>query len=99
MKVVSPNDTTHTITFIPRYYPTTGMELKLINEVTKVETIVVNSPSVSNGIVSMEFDFTFAERDKYNMIVSELDIVYRGDIFATSQAPQNFDITENYITY
>lgn len=99
MKVVSPDDTSHSITFIPRYYPTTGMVLTLINEVTKVESIVLNNNSVLDGIVTINFDFTFKERDQYNMIVSELEIVYRGDIFATSQATQDFDTTKNYISY
>lgn len=100
MKVVLPSDTSHSITFIPRYYPTGAISLTLINEVTKVETVVPNANSTLDGITTIDFDFTFKERDKYNMKVTEgTNIVYRGDIFATEQTPQDFDITKGYITY
>jgi len=100
MKVVSPNDTSHTLTFIPRYYPTTAISFTLINEVTKVEETITTTNSVTDGILSVSFDYTFAERDKYNIKISEgNEIVYRGDLFCTEQEPQDFDITLNYITY
>lgn len=98
MKVVDPENTTHTIYVIPRYYDfdTTVLTLSSLGYSTNVN----HSTNTVNGLTEISFDFTFTERDKYEIKLSEgSEIVYRGQLFATEQETQDFDITVNYITY
>jgi len=99
-QVVDPNNTTHTIEVIPRYYDFTGAALTLTNLAKDFDQVVTHTESTTNGVLSIEFDFTFTERDKYTVKLEEgTDVVYRGQLFATDQESQDFDITVNYLTY
>lgn len=99
MKVVNPNNTTHVIRLIPRAY-IEPIVLELYNETTQIETIVPNSIVVTDGIISITFDFTFSEGDKYQIKLSNgTEILYRGKLFATTQQPQQYKITEGLYYY
>jgi len=98
MKVVNPNNTTHTIQIIPRYYDFGTTVLTLTSLGTS--TNVTHTATTTNGITEIEFDFDFTERDKYEIKLTEgTEIVYRGQLFATEQETQDFNITVNYISY
>lgn len=100
MKIVKFTDTTHNIDLVPRFYPSDVIVLELFNEATRVFTIVNNTYIVTNGILTITFDFTFKDRDRYQMKISENDvIVFRGKIVATDQDPQKFKLTEGKYTY
>ena len=100
MKVVNPNNTTHTIELIPRYYSTDTLTFLLTNETTKAQTEVSQTNTNVNGLISFTFDFTFSERDKYTVKITDVSgVVYRGNIFATDQESQDFNILENYYIY
>ena len=46
------------------------------------------------------FDYTFKENDRYQMKISENDVItFRGKIVATDQTPQQFKLTTGKYTY
>lgn len=99
MKIVNPNDTNHTIKLIPRIY-TEPFSFELYNEFTKVFSLVNHTSSIVNGIVSVNFDFTFTENEKYQIKIFNVDeIIYRGKLMATSQNPQSYQITKDLYNY
>jgi hypothetical protein len=99
MKVVNPNDATHVIKLIPRFYIEVAT-LKLYNEVTRIETDIANVISTIDGITSVTFDFTFAENDKFQIKIEDAGIIiYRGKLMATSQNPQKYKLSNNLYYY
>jgi glycine betaine/choline ABC-type transport system substrate-binding protein len=100
MKVVNPNDTTHTIKLIPRFYGITSIDLSLYNEATQETTSVTDVYSVTSGVASVVFDFTFLEDDKYQFkLVDGATVVYRGKLIATSQEPQQYKLDNGLYSY
>ena len=100
MKVVDPNNTTHTIKLIPRFYGVTSIDLSLYNESEKVTTTVTDVYSVTSGVASIVFDFTFLEDDKYQFkLVDGTEVVYRGKLIATSQEPQEYKLDNRLYSY
>ena len=67
MKVVNPNDTSHTINLISRVYPTTSISLLLYNESTQVQTDVSNTYIVQDGYVYIDFSFVFTENERFRI--------------------------------
>ncbi|HKK11862.1 MAG TPA: hypothetical protein VJ945_03465 [Flavobacteriaceae bacterium] len=100
MKVVLPADTTHNITLIPRFDTVNALTLSLYNEATKVSTTVSNSYLETDGNLVITFDFTFVEKDKYQIkILDGTDVLYRGKLIATTQEPQDYKLTDGRYTY
>ena len=100
MKVVDPNDTTHTIKLIPRFYGISSIDLSLYNEADQVTTTVTDAYSVTNGIATLIFDFTFLEDDKYQFkLVDGSTVIYRGKLIATSQEPQEYKLDNGLYSY
>jgi hypothetical protein len=100
MKVVDPNDTTHVIDIIPRYYGFVDAVLTLSSLADNVDEAVAYTSVLTNGVLAITFDYDFTERNKYTVKLIEIDeVVWRGQIFATDQATQDFDITKTYFTY
>lgn len=100
MKVVNPEDTSHSFLFVPRYYNFDGLELTLTNPVTDVSTIVDNTNATEDGFTNIAFDFTFANNDKYEITIKDGDdIVYRGKLIATTQEPQSYKLTAGFYRY
>jgi hypothetical protein len=98
MNVVNPNNTTHEIVIIPRFYPTDNVNLFLYNETTQlqIDLNVVNSYTIVDGKMFVEFDYTFTEGQSFQVTITEFDdVVYRGKIFATNQEPQDYKLTDN----
>lgn len=95
MKAVNPDDTTHSITLIPRFDTDELLTLILYNEVTKTESTVNNTHKTVNGNIVITYDFTFSDKDKYQIkILDGDDVVYRGKIIATTQSVQEFMIED-----
>jgi len=100
MNVVNPTDTTHIIEVIPRYYPLDALTVSLFNEGTQVTAEVDNIYIVTNGKISITFDFEFIENSKYQIkVIDDTKTVYRGKIVATTQVPQEFNATEGLYYY
>jgi hypothetical protein len=96
MNVVNPNNTTHEIVIIPRFYPESVIELSLYNEATQLTNIVANTYNIVDGKMFVEFDYTFTEGQSFQVTITEFDdVVYRGKIFATNQEPQDYKLTDN----
>lgn len=100
MKVVNPNSATHIIGIVPRYYGFEGAVLTLTNLAKDYESVVAHTELLVAGVLEITFDFTFEERDKYTFKLMEgTEVIYRGQLFATEQDTQDFDITVNYYSY
>ncbi len=100
MKVVDPADTTHAVTLIPRFYPDTAITLELKNETTDEVTTVANTYAISNGFFTITFDYTFVNKDRYQVKLLEgTDVAYRGKIIATDQEPQDYKQTDGLYIY
>jgi hypothetical protein len=100
MKVLSPSSTTHDITFVPRFYPDSTITVELKNEVDSVVSTPTNTYFIKDGKITVRFDYTFVENDKFQMKVSKgADVVYRGKIFATTQSTQAFKLTDGIYEY
>lgn len=100
MKVVDPSNASHTLLFVPRYYPDTAVVLELTNEVDRVEVEPSTGYCITDGKMSIVFAYTFVEGDKFKIKITEGDsVVYRGKLFATSQDPQQYKLTEGLYTY
>jgi hypothetical protein len=100
MKVVNPNDTSHTISLIPRYYPFNDVALSLYNEQNKVVSQVDNTYVILNGIMTIDFDFDFTNKEKFEIKITENNnVVYRGKIIATTQESQDYKLTKDLYFY
>lgn len=100
MKVLLPNNETHTIKLIPRYTPTGVLSLKLTKEGYNEITEQVPTYTITNGVMSLTFDLVGVKQDRY---VAELskgsDIVSRFDLFFTDQNTQDFKLTKDTFIY
>ena len=99
MKIVNTTDTTHNISLIPRYYPYSAVTFELYNEATKEITIVPNTYSVTNGVFILTFDYTFTDKDKFQIKLEENSVVYRGKLIVTDQNTQEYKLTDNLYYY
>ena len=100
MKVVNPNDGSHTIQLIPRFYPFNSLVLELKDEQTKIAVIVTNTYIVSDGVMTINFDFDFTNKEKFEIKITENDnVVYRGKIIATTQESQDYKLTKDLYFY
>ncbi len=101
MKVVNPNDATHTIRLIPRFYPKGSVTIYLYNEANKDVYSEIITLSEADGYLSIDaITYTFEEGDKYQIKITEgSEVVYRGKIFATEQEPQEYSQTEDLYYY
>lgn len=100
MKIVLPTDTTHNTILIPRYSPVGALTLSLYNETTRVSTNVANSYVIADGYLTITYDFSFSEGDKYQLLIKEVDeVVFRGKILATAQTTQQYKQTNGAYTY
>ena len=100
MKVVNPNNASHDTVIIPRYYPAGALTLSLFNESTRVSTDVANTYATLNGELTITYTFTFADNDKYEILIKETDeVVYRGKIIATTQVSQAYKLSNGLYYY
>ena len=99
MKVVTPN-TTHTITLIPRFYPCNEVVVSLYNEVDRTTSTPDNTYYINNGTMNVSFDYTFVNKDKFQLKITEGDdVVFRGKIICTDQDTQEFKLTDGIYRY
>lgn len=100
MKVLLPTETTHTIILEPRFYPTTTIGIEIHDEATQVTVEPSITYTITSGVMSVTFDLTVAEGDRFQLkIVEGLNVVYRGKAFVTNQTPQDFKLTNNTYEY
>lgn len=101
MKVVNPELTTHTTVLIPRFETSSLVTFDLTNETTKETTsITVDTQDLTDGIMSITYDNTFTDKQKYEMKLYNAEgVVYRGKIIATTQETQDYKLTNGLYFY
>lgn len=100
MKILNPNNTTHTITLLPRFSPLNPLILELTNKVSKVVSVVGNTFIYERGVLNIAFDFTVLESEQYLIeITDDSVVIFVDNIFCTAQDPQNYKLTKDKIIY
>ena len=100
MNVVNPNNITHELQIIPRFYPSGELVFTLYNEATQAETNVTIIYLLENGVFTFTFDFDFTDGNRFQFKILEgTEIVYRGKIIATTQETQNYLTDKNKYYY
>lgn len=101
MKVINPNNQINEIKLIPRFNDVEAFDLLLINETTKEQTtFFIANYTYEDGVLVFDLDFATNEGDKYELKLSILnEVLYRGKIFSTEQATQDFDLTKDLYIY
>lgn len=100
MKILIPSNTTQNMVIQPRFCPSSSVVLELMNEATNETLNVANTYVVLNGVMTVTFNLTTLEGDKYQVKILEgLNVVYRGKAFSTDQNPQDYELTEGRYIY
>ena len=98
-KVLDFNDTSHSISLIPRYYPSGEVTFELYNESNKETEVITNTYSVTNGLFTLNFDYAFENKEKYQIKLEENSIVFRGKLVITDQNTQEYRLTKDLYYY
>ena len=100
MKVVDTNNTTHNITLIPRFDTSNSLTLNFYNEASKVSETVANTHSLVDGYLTLTYDYTYTEGDKFQIeVLDGSEVVYRGKLISTTQEPQEYKLTNDLYIY
>ena len=100
MKVIDPNNTSHTLVLIPRYYPTNSLTLEITEEASGVSESIANTYSITDGELSIEFTYDFTGKDKYSLKLNEnTEVVYRGKLIVTDKQAQDYKLTNGLYYY
>lgn len=100
MKVLLPSQTNHTIKIIPRFIPSGVLSLIVTKEGLNTTETIVPTYTITRGVMSLTFDLVGVEGDRFSIkLVKESDVVYRGNLFFTSQTPQDFKLTKDTYIY
>jgi len=100
MIVVDTLETSHTLQLIPRYIPESAISFFAYNETTQESVTIPNTYQIIDGVLKLSFDYTFEEDDKLQFELEEIgEIVFRGKIFATTQTPQDYKLTNGLYYY
>ena len=100
MKVLLPANTTHSIVIYPRIYPSGTLSMKIVKQGSKVVQTVTPTYVISKGILTLTFDLTGVEQDRFTFKLTEgANVVYIGLLFFTSQDTQDFKSTKDKYIY
>ena len=100
MKIVDPTDASHIILIIPRDYDYSTLVLQLYNEDSQVTSTVANTSSTLDGLLTVNFDYSFTEGQKFQIkITASGEVIYRGKLIATAQDPQSYKATNQLYYY
>lgn len=98
--VIDPSNSTHTLNEVPRYYPSTALVVSLYNEATNVTSTPSATYNITNGLLNITFTFTFVDKDRHQIKVTEgTEVVFLGKLITTSQDPQEYKQTDGLYTY
>jgi len=99
MIIIRPDNTTQTITIIPRYNAT-DLTVNLLNEETQVNNEFTEvATTYSNGYLTFSFNLTCKEAESFNLEVKDGNIVlYRDKVFATDTVDlENYKLSNGSI--
>ena len=96
MIVIDSGNTSHSIYIIPRYYNIDNLHTLSIKD---DDTLIIVDPTVvrtlENGYIKYDFSLTTSEGKSYDFTITDnttLNVIYRGQLFATAQTSQNYKI-------
>lgn len=97
MKVFDPNDTTHNLKVIPRYYNVDNTHTLITKEegTTAEVTETIDTRTLAEGYITYTFDKTVSNNQRYSYKITDVTttkVVSRGKIFVTDQTPQNYSV-------
>lgn len=98
MTVLNPNNTTHTLKIIPRFYPSGNVTLDITREDYSPGFSLLLLPIIQDGYMYLPFDHEFENASSWSVKVSESDeVVYRGKIYVTDQSDdtQGFKLSKD----
>lgn len=92
MKIVNPDNTSHSIRIITRYFFDGDFIFKIYNKSKKEELIVENyTYQLNDGFMDILFDFNFNDKDRFSFkLLDGSEILYRGMIYATAGETQDY---------
>lgn len=102
MNVFSPDDTTHTLKIIPRFYPVGSVTVSIKDEADKEVFTTSGMPTITDGYLYFDITKTFENKSNHQIqITGQDEVVYRGKIFVTDQADdtQAYKISKDVFTY
>lgn len=100
MKIVLPTDTAHTLVLIPRFYVIDSIIFELTNEANNEKEIITHTYNIVDGVMSLYFDYTFTEKQRFAFKLSNEDgVIFRGKILCTSQETQDYKQTFELYEY
>ncbi len=100
MKVLLPSVTNHSIKLIPRFIPSGNLSLIVVKEGVNTSQTITPTYSITSGVMTLNFNLVGIEGDRFAIkILKENDLVYRGNLFFTSQEPQDFNLTKDTYIY
>ncbi len=98
--VIDPSNSTHTLSVVPRFYPDNALVVSLYNEASQATSTPTNTYVISNERLQITFAFTFVDKDRHQVKITEgTEVVYRGKIVTTTQEPQDFKQTDGHYIY
>tara|TARA_R110000803_G_scaffold76454_1_gene141048 strand:+ start:1285 stop:1587 length:303 start_codon:yes stop_codon:yes gene_type:complete len=98
--VINPNNSTHTLNVIPRFYPSNDLVISLYNEALKTTSTPANTYNITNGKLNITFTFTFVNKDRHQVkITDSANVVYRGKLITTTQDTQTYSQTDGQYFY
>lgn len=98
MIVLNPDQTSHEIVIIPRFYFQGEVVMELYNEDKSTTLTFELTPTTIYGYVYLMFDQEFENNTNYQIkITLGNSIVYRGKLFVTNQTDdlQDYKITKD----
>ena len=96
MNVIDPNNASHVIKVIPRYYNITNAHtFSLYDEDLRTSTSLSQTRTIADGYINYTVSITTSEGKSYSVKITDDitgNVVYRGKIFATAQTTQDYQI-------
>ena len=97
--IINPNNTQHTIVFVPRFDPPTEFNYELVDTATDyVEEDGVDDYEITTrGRVSFTLSADVTSETRYQLTITTLggEIMYRGLVIATAQDTQEYQLTND----
>ena len=98
--IINPNNTEHTISFVPRYYPSGTIYFKLVDSAS--DYVLDDTESVYSISTDGKIEFTIyadvISETRYQLTIEEeasSEVLYRGIVIATSQDTQEYQLTND----
>lgn len=97
MKVLNPNNANHSLKLIPRFTPNVNMVFELKNETTKVVEILNILYIFDNGILTINFNYSFVNKSNFQIkLTQNNEVLFRGKLFITDQTNlQDYECRSN----